>query len=257
MCIRDKYALETIIGERLENTGTATDTVYRNMESGLPAGSVVHADTLGIGDPPDKIGRYWFVGADKDLFRVDTVDLIPYDSSGDGVDDRLSFSRRLLTVRPLPAGEYRIHPNALPDDLLVCETNSDPEGIMRNTVVHVTAPAGTVHEAFFDPVTIGSAVGADSFTGVMSPAGFTVDGTATSISGLKWDAGVVTMGLSPAVSLAGHRAEFIGLDGSAVLTLPLVEAKTQSGSGALTWPAADQPWQDGDLLMLRIAEVDP
>ena len=53
-------------------------------------------------------------------------------------------------------------------------------------------PQGTLHEAFFDPVTIGTGVGADSSNGVIKPAGFTVDGTSTSITGLKYDDGSVS-----------------------------------------------------------------
>ena len=65
----------------------------------------------------------------------------------------------------------------------------------------------------------------------------------------------MTMTLSPSVSLAGHRAEFIGLDGSIVLTLLFDDAQTQGGT--LTWTVADKPWGDGDLLMLRIEEILP
>ena len=39
-------------------------------------------------------------------------------------------------------------------------------------LVTVTAPAGTVHEAFFDPVVIGSGVGADASNGVLEPKAF-------------------------------------------------------------------------------------
>ena len=60
---------------------------------------------------------------------------------------------------------------------------------------------------------------------------------------------------SATVSLAGHRAEFIELDGSVGLTLPFDDAQVQGG--ALTWTVAAQPWEDGDLLMLRIEEILP
>ena len=113
-----------------------------------------------------------------------------------------------------------------------------------------------MHEAFFDPVTIGSAVGADGTNGVLDPAGFSVGGTTTTISGLKWENGTVTMTLSPSVSLAGRRVDFIGLDGLAFLTLYFDNDRRGSG-GVYTWMVRDQPWQAGDLLMLRIEASTP
>ena len=43
--------------------------------------------------------------------------------------------------------------------------------------------------------------------------------------------------------------------GPTVLTLAFDDAQTQGGT--LTWMMTDQPWEDGDLLMLRIEEVVP
>ena len=111
---------------------------------------------------------------------------------------------------------------------------------------------GTVHEAFFDPVAIGAAVGADASNGVLEPAAFTVGGASATMTSLEWESSTVTMELNPSASLAGHAVDFIALDGSVSLTLSFDDA-TQSG-GALTWSVASQPWNAGDLLMLRIFE---
>ena len=67
----------------------------------------------------------------------------------------------------------------------------------------------------------------------------------------------MTLDLSPSVSLAEYRIDFIALDGSTALSLLFDEAQNQSGSGSLAWTVADRPWEDGDQLMLRIAEVVP
>ncbi len=53
----------------------------------------------------------------------------------------------------------------------------------------MTAPKGAVHEAFFDPVAAGSAVGVDAANGVLNPASFslTQDGTTASLSKIAWE----------------------------------------------------------------------
>ena len=57
--------------------------------------------------------------------------------------------------------------------------------------------------------------------------------------------------LSPQSSIAGHTLDFIGLDGSVSLSLAVSDA--QQDDTSLVWKLAEQPWQSGDKLMLRIA----
>ena len=64
------------------------------------------------------------------------------------------------------------------------------------------------------------------------------------------------MRLSPHNRLPNHHADFIALDGSISLRLDFDDA-TETGEGdsrALSWDVCAQPWQAGDLLMLRISE---
>ncbi len=63
------------------------------------------------------------------------------------------------------------------------------------------------------------------------------------------------MGLEPSVSLAGHHADFIALDGSVSLRLDLDDASetVEGAKRTLTWNVCTQPWESGDLLMLRIS----
>ena len=123
--------------------------------------------------------------------------------------------------------------------------------------MHVTTTPDVLHEAFFDPVAIGAAVGADGANGVLKPAAFTVGGASATITSLKWESGAVTMELNPSASLAGHAIGFIDVNGTTTLSLSF-DAATQGGGGALTWSVASQPWQAGDLLMLRIgADATP
>ena len=170
-------------------------------------------------------------------------------------DNMIRSYVRISTIRPLPASEYRFYSNAIWGGALICNREiTEYERNLYGRNVHVTAPHGTVHEAFFDPVAIGTAVGADATNGVLKPAAFTVGGASATITSLEWESGVVTMTLDPSASLAGHAVDFIALDGSVSLTLSFDDA-TQSG-GALTWSVASQPWQAGDLLMLRIRSAN-
>ena len=157
------------------------------------------------------------------------------------------------TTRPLPAGEYRFYWAEQNPFFALCDALPD-DYKTRDEIVHtVTAPQGTLHEAFFDPVTLGAGVGADSSNGVLNPASFTVDGTSTSITGLKWDSGSVVLSLSPYSSLSGHKLDFIELDGSVSLSLEASSATEDTTAGTLSWSVPDQPWHNADMLMLRVA----
>ena len=125
-------------------------------------------------------------------------------------------------------------------------------------VITAVAPEDAVHEAFFDPVTIGAAVGADTTDGVLKPKSFSLgEGTTTvSLEKTTWESGRVIMELEPSVSLAGHHADFIALDGSVSLRLDFDDALeiVNGAKRTLIWNVCTQPWQSGDLLMLRISE---
>ena len=179
------------------------------------------------------------IGLDREIVRNLQVNYRPYPNEAGAY----AYTHRLVTARPLPADTYKYYRHWRSP---YC--TQDLSSIEKSTVVYlnVTAPARSVHEAFFDPVNIGSAVGSDN----LSPAEFTADGASTTITSLKWESGIVTAELSPSASLAGHAIDFIALDGSVTTTLSF-DAATQSG-GALTWSIPNQPWNAGDLLMLRI-----
>ena len=204
----------------------------------MPAGSQADKD----GPSAPVASGYWLGGRDKDLFTVVTT-------TPEGYPNHVQHD--VVTARPLPAGEYRFNIHVLQPDILICGGWSEFVKNTGGTYVTVTAPAGTVHEAFFDPVAIAAAVGADGTNGVLKPAAFTVDGASATITSLKWEAGTVTMGLNPSASLTGHAVDFIALDGSVALTMSFDDA-TQGGGGALTWRVAAPPWVAGDLLMLRV-----
>ena len=246
-CVRTVYRTENLLRYFFLRHGSPVVEKSSTIGSGLPGGTLV-SDYFRYMQAPSRTvaaEMVWLEGATKDLVRFENVD---FRASG-GV---LGFTSRIVAARPLPASTYRFYPHRTSDGGVVCRKPNTAQDQDRYVLdVTVTSPSGVLHEAFFDPVTIGNAVGADGTNGVIKPADFVLNGTNTTISSLRWEDGAVTMTLSPSASLAGHAIDFIALDGSVSLTLSFDDA-TQGGSGALTWSVASQPWNDGDLLMLRI-----
>ena len=166
----------------------------------------------------------------------------------------------IFLARPLPQGEYRVYHAHLPYEWHMCG-GTVPEDQMgkQELYVNVTAPVGTLHEAFFDPVEDGKAVVADNTVGVLEPATFTdANGASATITRIAWEAeaggvGTVKLTLSPHNSIAGHTVDFIALDGSVSLSLAADEAQVDATNGTLTWKVESQPWQSGEKLMLRIS----
>ena len=249
-CVETSYRYENNLRYSAEFEGPFPHIRQTSdIGSGLPAGTLVRDIVDNEGTSVDKIGLSWFKGPDKDLVTDVNVDFTPWGGS------RVRYTRRVVTTRPLPAGEYAPNPGGTWHGGVVCARYPAIADNYWVIEITVTAPAGVLHEAFFDPADIGSAVGADGTNGVIKPADFVLNGTNTTISSLKWESGTATMTLDPSTSLAGHAVDFIALDGSVSLTLSFDDA-TQSGGGALTWSVASQPWNAGDLLMLRIRSAN-
>ena len=116
---------------------------------------------------------------------------------------------------------------------MVCDRYPEIARKRRALELTVMVPPGVHHEAFFDPVNIGDAVGADSTNGVLNPAVFKLDGVATTISSLKWQDGVVTMALSLASgSLSDYAIDLIDTTGTIILSLSSENANSTSATGA-------------------------
>ena len=212
------------------------------LTSGFARGTLLFTNP----DTDPKYHNYWLSGPDMEHFQALIVD--------DDTNPSNGYDNTLSTARPLPAGGYRVYYYKQHYRNIPC--NFRPDNTPHNWTATVTAPTGTLHEAFFDPGAAGGAVGFSSATGSMEPAGFTVGGAATAIGGLIWQDGSVVLTLAPYSLLTGYGLDFIALDGSVSLTLTGATATANSAHGTLTWPVAEQPWRDGDQLMLRIRESE-
>ncbi len=191
--------------------------------------------------------RFWLSGQDADLFRTHIVDDDAVASNG--------FVLSITTVRPLPGGMYRLFRHVRPSVYWPC--NYAPDESYTEDLITAFAPESAVHEAFFDPVAIGGAVGADAANGVLKPASFslTEEGSTASLKKIAWESGRVAMELEPSFSLAGHHADFIALDSSVSLRLDFDDAAEMVDGAKVTlaWNVCAQPWESGDRLMLRIS----
>ena len=236
-CVRDRIGRERVI--RAGEGGTLQ--LANTLASGLKAGTEIFRYDEPQRDP--EYNRGWLRGPDSELFEAVTID--------DDNSPWNGYNLGLDTARPLPSGTYRVHYLFQHHDYIPC--NFIPDNSYLDWTVTVTAPTGTIHEAFFDPVAIGSTVGSDASNGVLEPTAFTVGGTSTSLQSIKWQGGSATLALGTPVSLSGHFLDFIALDATVVLSLD-GGAATVSG-GTQTWSVTSQPWQAGDLLMLRIRQA--
>ena len=169
------------------------------------------------------------------------------------------------TVRPLPQGTYRFYRwgyGEAPDDRVRHACGADILSEKARTsiefFIHVVAPDDTIHEAFFDPVSLESGVGATASEDSIAPSVFAQGGRGSiKIDRMPWNDSKVEIVLSDEAELDGHHIDYIALDGSTLLRLDFDEASQTAASDdtqSFSWGVCDQPWQDGDLLLIRISE---
>ena len=239
-CLDIKYEDLRFYGQRTYHLFEVGD-----VPSGLPSGTqILNEENWGSTPQPLPYRVAFIEGRDAALFSVEPV--------------------HFHTVRPIPEGEYRFYRWGYPEDperpvRYACGIEVLPEEFRKLTEfsIQVVAPRDAIHEAFFDPADVdGDTVGFSSDDGVLDPAAFTVDGAETTIDRLAWSAGTVEMQLTPHSTLPGHHIDFIVLDGSVSLRLDFddaIELSEDGGTQSLNWGVCEQPWQDGDKLMIRIS----
>ena len=219
------------------------------ISSGTPARSVAfespHAYFVveALNDPTrTDSGEYRVTGRDAKYFAHETPGIV-------------------YTLRPLPDrspsyADFRVHFSYRDDRYIPCDAHPEEEMERQELFVTVTSTAGTLHEGFFDPVALsGGGVGATGSSGVIDPDEFTVGSDDVEIDGLEWRSGSVVLELDDYVSLTGQTLDFIELDGSIDTSLEIADAIVSQTAATWTWSVASQPWEDGDLLMLRIRET--
>ena len=248
-CVRDNYSAARYQQYRKNLIENVWGKDYnhqheKEITSGAPAGTEVYVDITAKEFDVDRI---------PDSLYIDVVLLhLGQDAA---LFDK-AWPRNAITGRPLPQGTYRFYWAVQGPYYALCDGLPELLRTRDEVIVTVTASEGTLHEAFFDPVTLASGVGADSSNGVLNPTAFSVGGTSTSITGLKWDSGSVVLSLSTHASLSAHKLDFIELDGSVSLSLPASSATEDTTARTLTWSITDQPWHHGEMLMLRISPLN-
>ncbi|MYC34154.1 MAG: hypothetical protein F4X64_13395 [Chloroflexi bacterium] len=211
----------------------------KDFVPGSPGGSVVvdYGTIRERGYP-----KNFLTGEDAELFQGQIVD--------DNDDPTDGFKYQIINRRPLPFGNYAFTNHSRRHEFNVC--GFAPVNNQLSFVVSATAPAGALHEAFFDPVAIGQGVGANATNGVLKPMAITAQGYAATVKSLVWQDKKVIMTLSPYVSLLGQTLDFIALDGTVSLSLEAKSATVDASAGTYTWSQATRPWNAGDRLMLRL-----
>ena len=194
--------------------------------------------------------EYWYhhlYGDDADLFDSGVVDADSDPDNGYRADIKL--------VRPLPAGQYVVEEARQLQSMVPCGHIEVGRG---RWTFNVTAPEGTVHELFFDPVNVGSGVAADATNGVLKPATFTdPNGASATHSSISYESGTVEMEVTPDDALDDHIVDIIELDGTVSLSLDVADATVVGANDTLSWSVSSHPWEDGDKLMVRIREASP
>ena len=224
--------------------------IDQSLVSGQPAGTVIDVREA-YGVYPDTKITLRVEGRDSDIFDTLDGDSTDIDEDGDGEFDTIKYDAMIRLARPVPAGDYSFYLTESWPKYALC--NFD---ISNEWTVTTVAPEGTLHEAFFDPVTDGAAVAADDTNGVLKPASFTdSDGASATIERIEWESGTVELEVSPHTGLPGHVVDFIELDGTTSLSLNADRATVDADNDTLSWSVASQPWEDGDELMVRVRKT--
>ena len=239
-CLIESYRIDREIDAQDARGLTEGHAKWNGGVSGRATGSVLL--TLGTAGGSQKYPILSLQGPDSDLITSPTTD--------DDSDPNNGYPITLQQTRPLPAREYEVHASYQTYKMTPCGY-INPQQL--KWVVEITAPPSTLHELFFDPVTVGIAVSADATNGVLKPASFTdANGASATIESISYDSGAVEVEVDPHDALEDHIVDIIELDGTVLLSLDVDDATVDSANDTLSWNVESQPWEDGDLLMVRI-----
>ena len=196
--------------------------------------------------------RRWGPAYDKYEIRGEHAAFFVSHIIDDDNDSQNGYELDVATKRPLIMGTYDIKVFSYNYRYIPCNY-SKPDYLFVEERINVTAPAGTVHEAFFDPASVGGSVQATETDGVLEPRNFT-GGTLNSIG---YSGTTVTIGVTPETALDGKIVDFIETDGTVSLSLEVADAKVNAKDDTLSWIVTGAPWADGDELMVRFRAPPP
>lgn len=258
-CVRHWMRNDNAVAQR---SSAGREPTIDEISSGLPQRTALPRSE-GIWYAGLGYGSWTLSGRDAGYFQIHVTDS-PTAEQGHDIDydenalDLVSYYLVYTIKRPLPRGAYQFVPQHQWAQWKPCNYNY-PYEIWNRWEVGVVAPDGVLHEGFFDPVSDGDAIAAGGSLGKLKPDSFTADGVETTIQRIEWASNKVAIRFAnPHVSLANHHVDFIALDGSVSLRLDFDDAAIAEtdGARALSWDVCAQPWQSGDLLMLRMAKTD-
>ena len=253
-CIRDKYETQKMSRFFWERDGRVMEIhepADSEFASGRPAGAVLHQrESYGL--YPSQKAKMWLEGQDAALFSVAQGETNTYDTDEDGKltdgADWIGVPETFTALRPLPAGTYKLVRREVWAQHLICDYAQS-----LDWTVTVTAPTGTLHELFFDPVTVGSAIAADAANGTLEPQAFMgVGGVSADIGRISYESSAVKLKVTPVTALAGHVVDVIELNGGVSLSLNVASATVDTANNTLNWPVSLAPWENWDKLMVRV-----
>ena len=255
-CVSLGYGLHRFKKSNID-TRELTTTEF-DLLSGQSANTEFVRSAFGGGDD-GTYSVYFLTGEVGKLFPSEIID----EATSLG-DYELAFKNS----RPIPSGKYASYLRMVPDfesakkdpcfDVTALSNIEDLKAIQPLTskdkwVIAVTAPEGTLHEAFFDPVALTNP--SDGIGVRYNPkTSFTLpDKTSVTLDYLYYAPEIVKMGTTPHNALSGYEMDIIELDGKVSSTFAF------GGSGSTSapheWATCVQPWEADDKLMLRIRKT--
>ena len=238
-CIRSKFVEERNGKPKLPEF---LQSVTHEWVSGQPAGTVLN----------ERDGRSDLTGYMRYELGGPAAEYLSWEATDNDSDPSNGYKVELKNNRPLPAGTYDFHYRVQYGYWKPCGHISRTASQL---IMRMVKGKGVLHELFFDPVTAGSAISADSTNGLIKPVLFTdANSTSATIQRIAWESGMVEIEVTPNDALIGHIVDFIELDGAVSLSLDVADATVDAAKDRLSWSVSEQPWHDGDKLMVRIRE---
>ena len=193
-CVYGHILLKRDLQHRAVKLGAPYESwMLDSIQSGQPAGLVIHTWQFPMTTTTASMSN-WLSGEDAPHFALQETEVVVWYPGASMTNPGALSTRQLSTARPIPAGDYEFFVTQAYNS--ICKTEiQDYQQNLDKAFITVEAPERVLHEFFFDPTTVGTAVGADLENGLLSWDTFPFGGTNVIIDSLKWDGGTVTLEL--------------------------------------------------------------